>query len=107
MKGYSSLACLFGVCVALVAPVVQSAPAAKDSNKAGAKPSKPGSVSDIAVVEVKIPQSVFEMPKDPKAGRDPFFPNSSRPYGTIVANKGQKGPEAVDVPLTLNGIIPT
>ena len=28
------------------------------------------------------PKSVFVMPQEPKEGRDPFFPNSSRPYET-------------------------
>jgi len=31
-----------------------------------------------------IPRSIFEIPKTAKEGRDPFFPNSARPYGTAV-----------------------
>jgi hypothetical protein len=104
MKSYSSLACFLGACMALVTPVVQSAPPVKDAPK---KPgSKPASASDITVTEVTIPQSVFVLPADPKAGKDPFFPASIRPFaGSAVASKG-KTPEYVDVPLTLNGITP-
>ena len=32
-----------------------------------------------------MPQSVFVMPSSPKDGRDPFFPDSLRPYQTAAA----------------------
>jgi hypothetical protein len=32
---------------------------------------------------VVIPRSTFEVPKSPKEGRDPFFPDSLRPFGAL------------------------
>jgi hypothetical protein len=32
-------------------------------------------------------KSVFVMPNDPKEGRDPFYPNSSRPYESSPGSK--------------------
>lgn len=35
----------------------------------------------------QVPRSVFNLPASPKEGRDPFFPNSARPYeGAPVAS---------------------
>jgi hypothetical protein len=31
-----------------------------------------------------VPHSVFNLPSNPKDGRDPFFPGSLRPYASIV-----------------------
>jgi hypothetical protein len=31
-----------------------------------------------------VPRSVFDQPTNPKEGRDPFFPNSLRPYASAV-----------------------
>jgi hypothetical protein len=39
--------------------------------------------------ESPIPQSVFEIPKAAKDGRDPFYPNSSHPFGA-TAGSGTK-----------------
>src|SRR5271154_39304 len=39
-------------------------------------------------VPIETPKSVFVMPNKPQDGRDPFFPNSMRPYeAAIVANR--------------------
>jgi hypothetical protein len=51
-----------------------------------------GSVAIVATKALAKPQSgptnvirsTFIMPSDPKEGRDPFFPNSTRPYKTAV-----------------------
>jgi hypothetical protein len=32
-----------------------------------------------------VPRSVFNLPTNPREGRDPFFPSSLRPYVTAVA----------------------
>jgi len=63
-----------GLCVALVTvfPV------------AAAPTTKP------AAPEVVV-RSVFVMPTNPNEGRDPFFPNSSRPYETAMAGKPHIG----------------
>ena len=55
-------ACLLGVILAAVWPVM-AAPVATP------EPSGP-----------PVPRSVFTLPASPKEGRDPFFPNSLRPY---------------------------
>ena len=48
--------------------------------------------------------SVFVMPADPKAGRDPFFPSSLRPYQTAVATQSPKSVEFNMELLMLQGI---
>ena len=40
-----------------------------------------------AAVTPPIPRSVFNQPKSPKEGRDPFFPNSMRMFATVVIPK--------------------
>src|ERR1051325_8237949 len=52
---------------------VNGAPAGKNSTKPVA-----GTASTNS--EPEIPLSVFVMPAEPKDGKDPFFPNSLRPY---------------------------
>jgi hypothetical protein len=40
---------------------------------------------------VVVPRSVFVIPTNPKDGRDPFFPNSTRPYETVSAAQPHAG----------------
>jgi hypothetical protein len=47
-------------------------------------------VAQPAAPEV-VSRSVFAMPANPKEGRDPFFPNSTRPYETVLAARPQTG----------------
>jgi hypothetical protein len=57
-------------------------------------------VAKPAAPEV-VSRSVFVIPTSPKDGRDPFFPNSTRPYETVSAAR----PHAGDVSsLVLKGI---
>ena len=57
-------------------------------------------VAQPAVPEV-VSRSVFVIPANPKEGRDPFFPNSTRSYETVSAAR----PHAGDVSsLVLKGI---
>ena len=57
-------------------------------------------VAQPAAPEV-VSRSVFVVPTNPKDGRDPFFPNSTRPYETVSAAR----PHAGDVSsLVLKGI---
>lgn len=49
---------------------------------AGTYPAAAASVETNAVV-----QSVFVMPSDPSEGRDPFYPNSMRPYESAIAKR--------------------
>jgi hypothetical protein len=50
-----------------------------------------------------VKRSTFTMPASPKDGRDPFFPNSTRPYETAIAAVAQ--PRAGDMSsLVLKGI---
>jgi hypothetical protein len=39
-----------------------------------------GSVATPVPSGPQVPRSVFNLPANPKEGRDPFFPNSTRPY---------------------------
>jgi hypothetical protein len=54
-------------------------------------------------IEPPVPQSVFVIPKNPKEGKDPFFPKSIRPYGIDPTPKVSV-PAPVVVDLTLRGI---
>ncbi|MGB8370468.1 MAG: hypothetical protein ACLPYZ_03185 [Limisphaerales bacterium] len=57
-------------------------------------------VAQPAAPEV-VSRSVFVVPTNPKDGRDPFFPNSTRSYETVSAGR----PHAGDVSsLVLKGI---
>ena len=58
-----------------------------------------------AVAEAKPGHSIFVVPKDPKEGKDPFFPRSLRPYGTgstAIKTGSSNTPPAIE--LNLNGI---
>lgn len=49
------------------------------------------------------PQSVFMVPRKVAEGKDPFFPNSSRVYGTETVTKGS-GPAPIVADISLKGI---
>jgi hypothetical protein len=38
-----------------------------------------------------VPRSIFVIPTNPQEGRDPFFPNSTRPYENAPASKKSVG----------------
>ena len=60
---------------------------------------KPGAERHVAPSNA-VPQSVFVVPKNPKEGRDPFFPNS-----TLLWGGGTKTPKQTPTPeLVLNGL---
>jgi hypothetical protein len=46
------------------------------------------SAQDILSADTNVVQSVFVLPDNPKEGRDPFFPNSPRPYQGRPQNPG-------------------
>ena len=52
------------------------------------------------------PRSVFAAPTKAAEGKDPFFPRSLRPYGTVAPPKvvGQQTPAPVPAELSLRGI---
>jgi len=41
--------------------------------------------------KVEITRSIFILPSNPKEGRDPFFPNSSRSYEAVAAANARAG----------------
>jgi hypothetical protein len=49
-----------------------------------------------------VVRSVFTIPSNPREGRDPFFPNSSRPYANTQAV--QQVPTADTTSLVLKGV---
>ena len=53
-------------------------------------PAAAAPVAQPAAPEV-VTRSVFVIPKSPKEGRDPFFPNSTRPYETVAAARPHTG----------------
>jgi hypothetical protein len=54
--------------------------------------------------QVEIPKSVFVVPASPQEGKDPFFPLSTRLYGSVVVKTNGTTPVRVIVDLKLKGI---
>jgi hypothetical protein len=71
-------------------------------------PAVPAPASTNALpVQPEVPKSLFVIPSSPRAGKDPFFPNSLRPYGPSLVSPDLKTnvpPAAAVVELHLNGI---
>ena len=51
-----------------------------------------------------VPEAVFHIPKNPKEGKDPFFPKSIRPYGVDPTPKKVEEKKPVVADLALRGI---
>jgi len=83
--------------IALAAPAAQS-----ETNPAPAAASG-GPVATNAAVEMPMILSVFVMPTKPDEGKDPFFPRSMRPYGSVPVLKTNQ-PVVVQVDLQLKAI---
>jgi len=99
-----------GICLGCLAAALFSAAAQPASpGKAAAPVKKPDNQTKIAAgaisnsAEPDFPLSKFVMPDDPKAGKDPFFPYSPRPYKVKQTTTKGVVPE---ISLTLNGITP-
>lgn len=60
------------------------------------------SMAEDELREVELPKSVFVLPANPDEGRDPFFPNSTRPYATSTPAAPAR-PAAAPVSLVLKG----
>lgn len=71
-------------------------------NPAAKTPAKSDIISGVPAT-APAPQSVFMVPRKIADGKDPFFPNSSRVYGTETATKGP-GTTPVVADITLKGI---
>lgn len=54
----------------------------------------------------EMPQSEFTLPANPREGRDPFFPNSMRPYEAVKEARAAKG-GVMPGELVVKGIIAT
>jgi hypothetical protein len=75
--------------------------AAKQTNATA----KPASASPTTPAPTEIPRSVFVVPRSPKEGRDPFFPQSTRFSGTTVTDpKTRTNQPPVVLELALKGI---
>lgn len=59
--------------------------------------------ASVIAVEPPLPRSVFVSPKKTAEGRDPFFPNSTRPYGVDDSPK-TAARTTPDAELALKGI---
>lgn len=60
--------------------------------------------SSAAVSKTATPVSVFTMPQNPKQGRDPFFPNSTRLAATMQPTNAPSETTDLNLALTLQGI---
>jgi len=83
------------VAAGLAAQVQPMAAANKANSPSAAVPS-------AELQEVAIPQSIFRIPKSPKEGRDPFFPDSLRVFGTTTTRTTNAAPTVVNY--TLKGL---
>ncbi|HVM47625.1 MAG TPA: hypothetical protein VMU04_06330 [Candidatus Acidoferrum sp.] len=54
-------------------------------------------------VEPEVPKSMFLIPTTPQQGRDPFYPNSTRLFASVVVNAA-KPASAVQVELRLKAL---
>jgi len=84
--------------IAIAAPAAQS-----ETNPATAAASVGPVATNATVVEMPSVQSVFVMPTKPDEGKDPFFPRSMRPYGSVPVIKTNQ-PVVVQVDLQLKAI---
>jgi hypothetical protein len=66
---------LYPILILTVAGFTASVAAAAPAKHPVARPG-----TEKKAPEIKIPKSVFILPTDPQQGRDPFFPDSTRPY---------------------------
>ncbi len=66
-------------------------PAAKPPTNARPRATgSPTTATNAASKEIEIPKSVFDLPRTPQEGKDPFFPKSTRVYNsTVVATNAQ------------------
>ena len=65
---------------------------------------RPDGGTNTAPAFAPIPPSLFVMPTRPQEGRDPFFPHSTRPYGTgVILETNQAPVAAAPVELRLKG----
>jgi hypothetical protein len=66
----------------------------------GASPKSANSTNaELSSTNTEIPQSVFVLPSNPKEGRDPFFPDSTRLY------ENAKPVQAVNNSITLGDLV--
>ena len=94
--------------VAAIAFTAFAAPATPPTITASAKAApalnkQKGETANAQRVDGAIARSQFSLPRKVAEGRDPFFPNSTRPYGAEVTTKavGESTPE---VEFLLKGI---
>ncbi len=62
-----------------------------------------GAIAGLAAPPVEPPKSVFIIPTKPQDGRDPFFPDSIRPYEASVTHTVKAAPSITD--LTIKSIL--
>jgi hypothetical protein len=80
-----AVAFAWGTVVSQAGAAATKTPAKTNVPNAAATAKTPAPAPGIAKPEpVPIPRSVFEVPKTPKDGRDPFFPESARPFGATA-----------------------
>jgi len=58
-----------------------------------------------AAAKAEAPKSVFTIPENPNQGRDPFFPDSPRPYISGTPKKSSSSPSLSD--LSVRSILPS
>jgi hypothetical protein len=85
--------------VALAAPAAQL-----ETNPAPAAANVGPVATNATVAEIPFIQSVFVMPSKPDEGKDPFFPRSMRPYGSVPVLKTNQPVVVVQIDLQLKAI---
>ncbi len=91
----------FTVCAAAGGPATVTAAAKAAPTPAKPRAEKPGVTQQLQAV---ITKSEFTLPRKITEGRDPFFPNSSRPYATETVVKPTSDSSLPDHEFSLKGI---
>jgi len=93
----------------VISPIVVAAALCSPGASTPAKSSSPATApqaagKNAAPAEAVIPQSVFLVPHNPKEGKDPFFPLSTRVYAyAVVSVPSNPPPVSVVGELKING----
>jgi len=94
-----------GICSLCLAVVLFSAGAEpQGANKTSPKKAGAAATNTFSITEQELPLSLFVSPTNQKEGRDPFFPNSMRPYPKKEVLRTTTKAQDTEVNFSIKGI---
>ena len=66
-------------------------------------PARSATATNSVLLEPEVPKSVFLIPTAPQQGRDPFYPNSTRLFASVVVTPAMQ-PVVIQVELRLKAL---